>query len=157
MELADDDFIAPQEEDEKLDISLEEPELTLEFKEEPNMLSATETETKTEMEIEDEQIYSKEKVASEIGLDLESFHELFQDFVQESHAILAKIEDAITTGDYTTSRRQAIKLKGMSDNMRMHAFTNELKILIDSKDKDASIQALKNIEKILAKISKKED
>ena len=109
------------------------------------------------MEIEDEQIYSKEKVASEIGLDLESFHELFQDFVQESHAILAKIEDAITTGDYTTSRRQAIKLKGMSDNMRMHAFTNELKILIDSKDKDASIQALKNIEKILAKISKKED
>ena len=167
VELAGEEFIAPKGEGKKPDISPEEPELTLEFKEEeepeltleskekPNVLS--ETETEMEMEIEDEQMYSKEKAANEIGLDLESFHELFQDFVQESHAILAKIEDAVTTGDYTTSRRQVIKLKRMSDNMRIHAFTNELKILIESKDKDANMQSLKNIAKILAKISKKED
>jgi len=104
-----------------------------------------------------EEKYSKEQIANEIGLDLNSFNELFDDFVKEAHSIFAKIDDAVATNDYATSKRQALKLKGMSDNMRMHAFTSELETLIQSTDKDAIAQAVKKIDNVLTTISKQED
>ncbi|WP_457750326.1 Hpt domain-containing protein [Sulfurimonas sp.] len=136
LELIDDDFIAPQEAEE---------ELTLEFKEEAEPLS------------ESSEKYSKEKIANEIGIDLESFNELFDEFINEAHTIVTKINEAVQNNDYKTSKRQALKLKGMSDNMRMHTFTNELETLIYSTDKDAIVQAVKQIEHVLTTIPKKED
>ncbi|WP_457746459.1 Hpt domain-containing protein [Sulfurimonas sp.] len=98
--------------------------------------------------------YSKKDVANEIGIDFESFNELFEDFVQESHAIFQRINTAVKQNDYTTCRSEALQLKGMSDNMRLHEFTNELEILIHSSDKDEIAQALEKIDKTITKISK---
>ncbi len=156
------DFIAPD--DEKLEINLEDMEDILEFKEgeAPQEIPAEITEeTELTLELKEEQKpeaeYSKEKIANEIGLDLENFNELFDDFIKEAHSRFAKIKEALNNNDYKTSKMQAIKLKGMSDNMRVHAFTNELETLIDSTDKTAITEALQQIDSIITKISKKED
>ncbi|WP_434636933.1 Hpt domain-containing protein [Sulfurimonas sp. NW7] len=158
-ELYDDDFVAPQESEEILTFKDDEPELTLEFKEEPEIQEEQEIqeETETQEESENEKKYSKEKIANEIGLDLESFNELFEDFIKEAHAIIAKINDALATQDYPALKRQALKLKGMSDNMRMHTFTNELETLTHSTDKETLTQTVKEIENILTAISKEEE
>ena len=150
-ELFDDEFIAP--EDEKLEIMPEEPEELLEFKPEPE----PEPEPELKMELQNEEKYSKEKTANEIGLDLESFNELFEDFVKEAHAIFTKINEAVSINDYETSKRLALELKGMSDNMRVHSFTNEIQTLIHSTDKDAIAQAVIQLKNALTKISKEED
>jgi len=152
-ELVDDEFIASD--DEKLEIMPEEPEELLEFKEEPEI--EAEPEPAPEIEMQSEEKYSKEKIASEIGLDLESFNELFKDFVKEAHTIFKRINEAVSTNDYKTSKRQALKLKGMSDNMRMHALTNELETLIHSTNKDAIAQAVTQMDNALKTISKEEE
>ena len=90
-------------------------------------------------------------------MDLGSFNELFKDFVKEASSIFEKINEAVSTNDYETLKRQALKLKGMSDNMRMHAFTNELETLIHSTDKEAITQAVTQIDNVLTTISKEED
>jgi len=149
-ELADDEF------DEKISLDMDKLDveddlfdgITLDIDsdlEQPSQTSELET-----PEVE----YSKEEVAREIGIDIESFNELFEDFVQESHTIFANINSAIAENDYQKCRSEALKLKGMSDNMRLHEFTNELEILIHSSDKDEIAQAIEKIEKTINKISK---
>jgi len=97
--------------------------------------------------------YSKLAAAEEIGLDYESFDELFDDFVQESHTIFQNISTAIKNEDFDICRNEALKFKGMSDNMRLHEFTAELETLIHSTDKDAIIQAAEKIDNTITKIS----
>lgn len=172
-ELIDDEFLTPdmQEhtyEDEKLEINLDD-ELILDFKDDELEDVKPESETEIEVEpetqteeelkdnIENNDKYSKEQIANEIGLDLESFNELFKDFVEEAHSIFTKITDAISIEDLSASKRYALKFKGMSDNMRMHMFTNELETLIHSTDKEKITEAVKKIEHILTTILKKED
>jgi HPt (histidine-containing phosphotransfer) domain-containing protein len=98
--------------------------------------------------------YSKEEVAKEIGLSKENFDELFEDFTNESHSIFQKINAAISNDDYETCKKEAIKFKGMSDNMRLHEFTPELETLIHSSNKEKIAQAIKKIDTSITKISK---
>ena len=118
------------------------------------------TEDKTEdskesitIEAEDTFAYSKQAAAQEIGIDYESFNELFEDFVQESHTIFQNITTAIKNEDFDTCRNEALKFKGMSDNMRLHEFTSELEVLIHSQDKDAIIRSAEKIDATITKIS----
>jgi len=146
-ELADDTFIQEDEEieidfsDELLDIdtALElEDELTLEVEEDL---------------LEPEQNYSKETVANEIGLDKESFNELFIDYIEEAKSINSIIKDALTNSDLALCRSEAIKLKGMSDNMRITSFSSELEILIHSSDESEITQAVDRINIAIAQLS----
>ena len=103
----------------------------------------------------DEEIhFSKSQAAQAIGIDEASFNELFDDFVNESHTIFQKIKDAIAEGDLQTCHNEALKFKGMSDNMRFNELTSELETLIHSSDKDAIAQAAEKIDNSLNKISK---
>ena len=98
--------------------------------------------------------YSKELVAGEIGLDQESFNEIFDDYIIDSKSSINSMRDAILTNNFNACKKEAIKLKGMSDNMRVDAFKNELVNLIDSSDKDKLIESINKIDAIIAKISK---
>ncbi len=107
--------------------------------------------------VEPQQKYSKEKVANEIGLDLTSFNELFDEFINEAHKIFVKINNAITNNDYVTLKQQVLKLKSISDNMRILTFSDKLEILLHTTDKEAIAQTLIEIENSLMTMSKKED
>ena len=98
--------------------------------------------------------YSKELVANEIGLDQESFDEIFEDYIQDSRSSVATIQKAISNDDFSTCKKEALKLKGMSDNMRVNAFKDELMTLINSSENTELIKAVKKIGAVIAQISK---
>ena len=100
-----------------------------------------------------EAIYDKNSVAHEIGIDRENFNALFSDFMDESKDLCALIGNAIAQGDAQTWKKGSIKLKGMSENMRIHSFSKELDTLIDINDADLAQETLDKISAILIKIS----
>jgi len=112
-----------------------------------------------EHEREEEKIeinYSKEAVANEIGLDLESFNELFEDYIQEVKELLASIKESMVTNNTQAIRAEAIKLKGMSDNMRVEAFSYDIGTLLNSHDGEDLRSAIENIDKTIEQLSSRE-
>ena len=168
-ELADDDFLNDSTEDEDImDIDdllsieedelevKEEDEIAIDFAEEEFVPDAIEEEN--EEEDEDEELldinYSKELIANEIGLDQESFNEIFEDYIHDGKSSTQTMREAIQESDFAKCKKEAMKLKGMSDNMRVHTFKDELNSLINSADKDELNRAVKKIDAVLAQISK---
>ncbi len=169
-ELVDDDFL--NIDDEKLDISLDEPENT----EEPLELSLNESEDvqeglelkvdedQDEDKSEDEdatelnaQEYSKKKIANEIGIDFATFTELFKDFVEEAHTLFDKMNAALDDDNNDSLKIQVLKFKGMCDNMRMHTFADELEVLMHSDDKESIREAINKIDSAITKILQLKD
>ncbi len=100
--------------------------------------------------------YSKALVASEIGISLDSFNELFEDYIEEALATSGDIQKAISENDVELWQRYAVKLKGMSDNMRVHDITAELKSLIHTNNTEIAVKAITVVSKKLEQISKVE-
>lgn len=101
--------------------------------------------------------YNKQTIANEIGVDEESFNELFSDYISESQAIISRIEKAILNNDIDTWKKSAIQLKGMSDNMRINDFITDLEILIATDDSSDAKNALKQIQASIFKILEAKD
>ncbi|WP_457745025.1 Hpt domain-containing protein [Sulfurimonas sp.] len=97
--------------------------------------------------------YSKSKVANEIGLDIDSFHELFSDYIDETNNLISQMYDAINSDDYTLLHQEALQLKGMSDNMRIDDFTNELKLLIKVNNVEETQRLLETVQKTVNQLS----
>jgi len=162
----EDDFISLEfkEDSENYIEETQEPLLTVEDEDVPSKIDIPELADDDFFEIDIQEdtpnitepsfSYSKEATAQEIGLDQESFNELFEDFVTESQTIFKNINKAIENDDFESCRNEAIKFKGMSDNMRLHEFSSELETLIHSSDKDAIMKAIEKIDSTLIQISK---
>ncbi len=163
-ELADDDFLneEPDEIDELLSINEEstakdttEDEIAIRLDEFDTQEKVIQEETAVKESVALPEInYSKELVAGEIGLDQESFNEIFDDYIIDSKSSINSMRDAILTNNFNACKKEAIKLKGMSDNMRVDAFKNELVNLIDSSDRDKLIESINKIDAVIAQISK---
>ncbi len=144
------DIESPEEthQEDEIAIELDEPdEITIE---EAPIEEVVEEEVEELLDIE----YSKELIANEIGLDQESFNEIFEDYIQDSKSCADTIREAITQDDFTKCKKETLKLKGMSDNMRVHAFKDELSNLASSTDKDTLLKAVTKIDAVIAQISK---
>ena len=85
-------------------------------------------------------------------MDAESFDELFQDYTDESQGLISILQTAINNDDSTNWRHSAVKLKGMSDNMRIDNFVSELEVLITTNDKVDAQNALNQIQVSLSQI-----
>jgi len=166
-ELADDDFLnnEPLEIDEKnlaLDLeSVDEEELSkdISIMEElpdhldPELLDIEPNTTEDTDEVSVEIHYDKKKTAREIGIDQESFDELFEDYLLDASDFSSNIEDAINKKDQEQWKKEAIKLKGMSDNMRINTFTSELETLLNTSNVDEATAASEHIKIYLSKLS----
>lgn len=119
-ELADDDFFKPS-------TSLQKDEQS------ENLLTAEESLPEQESP-EVFLHYDKKKIAYDIGLDLESFNELFEDYLTEAKEITQNMDSAMQNGNLSACKSAAIKLKGMSENMRIHEFDASLKGIINATD-----------------------
>lgn len=130
----------------------DEDDFTIDFKYEND-------ENKTEKPVKQEEFeeftvtYDKESAAKEIGLDEESFKELFNDYIAEAKILTSKINNAAKNEDDTAWKSSAIQLKGMSDNMRVNDFSNELETLIDTNDAEIAKAAGEKINILISKIS----
>jgi len=172
-ELADDDFLSTELDIDSIETELDEIEDIdlLELDEEISIdevveeleLEDEELELELELELEDEEPealevpivkYSKETSATEIGIDQDSFNELFEDYISESKLLIHAMKNALQEDDYATTKHEAIKLKGMSDSMRIDSFTPELETLIDSEDQAEVTKSIEIIEQVIEQISK---
>lgn len=162
-ELADDDFVHAPQEVEKSNAA-EEETLDLDFKDENFLEDVEPLEMKEDNLVEEIQdqtqyqsSYDKTVVASEIGLTKESFNELFNDYLDDSKELLADLENALINEDASQYKKAALKLKGMSDNMRIHDFTKELETLITADDMQSAKETITTIKSKLNSLSKIED
>ncbi len=131
----------------ELDDSLE-LQADIDVKEDEELIQVDEL-TVEAVEIE----YDKVKIANEIGLDSDSFNELFEDYIHESHTLCDSINNAIDLDNSTKWQKEALKLKGMSDNMRVNDFTSELEVLITTSDQDVATNAIDKITSVIETIS----
>lgn len=141
-ELADDDFAiedihgdnTPLEddllkiEDETQESIIQEPEISLE--------------------------YSHEQAAAQIGLDIESFEELLNDYSQESQELVATMKTALQNDDLQFIKKLAHQLKGMSRNMRLENIAAQAESIEQTEDADTIRQVLASIEVLIQEISK---
>ena len=140
-----------------------EDEMPLEFKDDdlPLEIELSEEETpkeeqtpKEEAEQKIEINYSKEKIASEIGLDIESFNELFNDYIDETRVLTKEMQEAASIGDFDLLHSEVMKLKGMSDNMRITSLNSEINALMNTTDRQESLNLIDKIHDILEELSK---
>ena len=97
--------------------------------------------------------FDKNLAANEIGLDVESYDELLKDFIQENVLTIESINKAIHEEDSQMWRKHAIKLKGMSDNMRVPLFMDELEQLTNTDDTELAKKATHDIATKLSQIA----
>lgn len=100
--------------------------------------------------------YKREIIANEIGIDIESFNELFDDFIDESQVKCKQIRDAINNENSDLWKVKAMKLKGMSENMRIMELSHELDTIIKSSDSNVALDSIDKIDAIMSQISNKE-
>lgn len=137
-----------EKEEEKAE-ALPEEETAIEIIDEPLL-----EETPQETQVQKEPInYSKELVANEIGLDKATFEELFEDFVIESNLAVTHIKEALTNNDTNMIKKEALKLKGMSDNMRIESLNKPLQTLLVSTEEASINDAINTIENTIETIS----
>jgi len=97
--------------------------------------------------------YSKEEVANEIGLDIISFNELFDDYIIEANEITTTLKDLIQNQEIQTLKNEVHKLKGMSNNMRIEGFNDALSTLMHSSSTEELLEALSQVEMALTELS----
>jgi HPt (histidine-containing phosphotransfer) domain-containing protein len=100
--------------------------------------------------------YKRETAAHEIGLDIESFQELFDDFIEEAKIKSQQIRDAILAENVALCKLKATKFKGMCENMRVIDLADELETLIQNSSVDSILNSINKIDAIILKISQKE-
>jgi len=97
-------------------------------------------------------LYDKLAIAKEIGLDMENFNSLFKDFIKEAKNTTAKINSAIANNDVELWKQNSVKLRSISDNMRVNLYSNELEEIINTSDSQLAKKALDTIDSLLIKI-----
>ena len=102
-------------------------------------------------------IYNKIEIANEIGLNEEFFNDFFQDYIVQSQELVSMIKKSIDEDSSDEWNSLAIKLKGMSDNMRIDTLSSELETLVTTKNKTDAQDALMQIETLLPQIITKKD
>lgn len=149
-ELADDDFLnkpIKEEIDSDLDLSI--------LNDDTNTNITESTEELQEEVLDIAASYDKELIANDIGIDIDSFNELLNDYMKEALSLTETITQAAKNNDLALCKTMAIKLKGMSENMRIHKFDDELHSITEASTQDEIISSIENIVLQLKQISDK--
>ena len=84
--------------------------------------------------IDEDLAYDKELIANDIGIDLKSFNELFNDYVKESKELAQTISQSADNNDLSICKSLAGKIKGMSENMRINKLDAYLNNIVNTTD-----------------------
>lgn len=163
----DDELLEIAEDDDSIEIKLDEDDEEIVISDDFDILDDAMNQIIQESDLysEDEdlipeiktQAYSRTSAANEIGIDEESFSELFNDYIDDSQNLIHSIEEAINDNNPSAWREAAIKLKGMSDNMRIKSFITDLEVLITTKVTNDAHNALEHIQTIMFEILETKD
>jgi HPt (histidine-containing phosphotransfer) domain-containing protein len=88
-----------------------------------------------ELKKEEVQVYyDKTRAAREIGIDAQSFNELFVDFIDEAKDYISQMQKAIKNRDFEASKSSCNKLKRMSETIGVDSFAQELDTILKTQD-----------------------
>lgn len=96
--------------------------------------------------------YDKIQVAGELGIELDFFVELIEEFKTDALSAAQEITSAIGAFDTHTWRRSAAHLKGISDNLRLNEISEELAILSKTNDAQEANKASKRLNHYLSQL-----
>ena len=148
--IMDDDYFAPDVDFEE--ISKESlVDVDIAEQEEIKIEELIEEEPEEEIKVD----YSKTSIANAIGLDLETFEELFEDYILDCRSISSNIHEALAQNNFEKCKKEAFVLKGMSDSMHMKSFKSEVESLMTSSDKNEMTKAIRTIDLVIKQISNK--
>ncbi|WP_321779168.1 Hpt domain-containing protein [Sulfurimonas sp.] len=100
--------------------------------------------------------YSKTLAANEIGIDIEDFKVLFDDYIQEGNKTCDNVQEAIEQNDLQKCKKIAKKLKSISENMRIDALSKNLESIIGSQNIEAVKESISKVRTTLEKLSQSE-
>lgn len=89
--------------------------------------------------------YNREEVANAIGLDIDTFNELFNDYIIDAEELLNAMQKLIESDDLIHLKKHIVKLEGMNKNMRIDSFSKELQSLLDTPNQEVAREALAKI------------
>jgi hypothetical protein len=96
--------------------------------------------------------YDKSIVANQLGLDLESFEELLEDYKTEVLSLSEKIKLSVSNQDSSSWKQQAGLVKNMNENMRVDIFNDDLNILLETDSTGVANDAIDKIINIIPTI-----
>ncbi|MEA1955409.1 MAG: Hpt domain-containing protein [Campylobacterota bacterium] len=99
-------------------------------------------------------MYDKDLIAKKLGISTKNFEELFNDFIDEAKNLSNAINDAILENNSDVWTIEAIKLKGLSENMYLDDLKKELEKIIHTTDKDIVQESINKIDLTINNISK---
>jgi len=104
------------------------------------------------IEKEEVKFYDKTTISNQLGLDLDSFEELLNDYKNEALELSKSIQSSINDNNATKWKEQVSSLKSMNENMRIELFNDELNILLETDSKDRAKVAIDKIINIIPTI-----
>ena len=116
----------------------DEDEFVLDFKDDDNDQNAN------------DDGYNKAKIANDIGIDIDTFNDLFNDYILDAEEIIDAMDKLIVSNDLIHLKKHVVKLQGMNRNMRIENFSNELQILIDTPNQDVAAEAINKINSVIS-------
>ena len=94
--------------------------------------------------------YDKVQVAQEIGIDIDTFNDLFHDYIIDAQEILDNMEQLVKSNDLIHLKKYIVKLQGMNRNMRIENLSTDLQTLIDTPNQDVAAEAISKINSVIS-------
>lgn len=135
------------------EVTLEEPEVEEEIQE---PVVQEEPEAQVQNTPQKQLNYDKKLVSNEIGISEQDLNELLGYYVEDVRLSCQNITEAISKGDFEKCKQVALKLKGMSNNIRVKDLDEDLDDLMASQDEKVLKEALQNILDIINQIPSKD-
>ncbi len=109
---------------EEISLQIQEPEeesrsVSADVLEKPEEAEAKSSSQKEQTTKEQEPVFDKALIAAELGIDVNTYNELLQDYIEDIKSALPQLQKAIEEKETEVVQKIALRLKGMSDNMHI--------------------------------------
>ena len=109
---------------EEISLQIQEPEeesrsVSADVLEKPEEAEAKSSSLKEQTTKEQEPVFDKALIAAELGIDVNTYNELLQDYIEDIKSALPQLQKAIEEKETEVVQKIALRLKGMSDNMHI--------------------------------------
>lgn len=130
-----------------IDLSYDEP-----FKETVPSFEESTPEEALEVETTRTLHYDKLFIAGQLGIELDFFNELIDEYKHDALRAGSEISGAISAFDTHAWKKTASQLKGISDNLRLTEISDELAILSQTNDAQEANKASKRLNSFLEQL-----
>jgi len=96
--------------------------------------------------------FDKTSIAGQLGIELDFFDELIEEYKHDSLRAGSEISAAISAFDTHAWKKTASQLKGISDNLRLNEISDELAILSQTNDAQEANKASKRLNSFLEQL-----